>query len=282
LHDERYRGHRVDHSDGASQHALDEERLHGARDLGHGHAFPAFEEKTAEVFRARHEPDAGIEHDTHVRLAEQSVDDRTASPSIGMSCGRIAHAARLDDFTRREQDFQPTQLPIMIAVRRRADPPLECVAEDAPVGRPIDAVDPQARMLARDGFVELLVSDARLDDCVGEIRVDMQHAVHSPKQDDHRGTRERNRRAVSPIAALPARPHRYLVVSGPIHDIAQFVRRGGTHIGKRCSASWRRILTIRNNAIGGNDVLRADDRAQPIEIDPTRDSRRQRTIRYIT
>src|SRR4051794_13663673 len=109
-------------------------------------------------FRLRHQPYPGPRDDAQVGLREHAFDVRADAPFVRVP--RLERATRrraagLDQLARGKHDLHSTEVSEMVPVRRLADAAVECVAEHAPVGWTIRAVDPEAIAVFLEVAIEL-------------------------------------------------------------------------------------------------------------------------------
>ena len=110
-------------------------------------------------------------------------------------------------FAVREHDLHPAVRGHVLRLREVGHPVVERVPDDAPPAQVGDR-DHQLVAARLDRVVEVEPADARLDDGVGELLVDLEHPVHVPQADDHRPVHARRRAAVAVVLARAVRPER--------------------------------------------------------------------------
>ncbi len=111
----------------------------------------------------------------------------------------------------------------MDAVGRVADAVLESIADDAPPPRR-GGRDPQLPACGLQSIEQGEEADARLDQGVTELLVDLEHSIHPLQVEDDTAPEHRRGAAVGEIATGGHRPQRNSVAARDLHDGLDFFR----------------------------------------------------------
>ena len=216
--------------------------------------------------RRRQQPDAHLGDDAVVRLHEHLVRRRaeTALVDVRRLAVRDRPAARPHQLAVGEDDLHPALHHLVLPVGQIGDAVVEGVADHAAPAEVGDR-EPQLVPACLDRLVEVEPPDARLDDGVAELAVDMQHAVHPPQVDDDRAAHPWRRAAVPVVLADPGNPERHvLLVRDPDDRLDLFDRAGlddggGLVVVPVAEPEWiavlGHVLRGREDVLGAHDAL---------------------------
>ncbi len=221
--------------------------------------------------RLGHQPDAHLRHDPEVRLHEELIGRRAEPALVEVPRAVALHRAhaRPHQLAVREHDLHPARrgrpVDAVGHVRRAV---VERVADDA---APAEICNREHELVAAglDRLVEVEPADTGLDDRVGGLLVDLEHAVHAPQADDHGAADPRRGAAVTVVAALPDRPERHLVLVRHPDDLLNLLDRlRHDHRGGRVLVPGRireRVAELPQLVFTGEDVLGSDGGGKALE-----------------
>ena len=252
--------------DRAAEHQLAHDVHHRPEVVVARHHHPARQV----ALRLRHQPDAHLGDDAEVRLEEEAVERRPEAPPVHVpgSAVRDGAHARAHQLAVREHHLQPARVGGVIAVGRVAEAVLQGVADHAAPPE-IGHGDPQLVARRAHRLVQVEEAHARLDDRIGGVAVDLEHAVHPPQVHDDGPAHARRRAAVAVVPALRAHPERDAVVVRDPHDRLELLDRLGLHDGGGLVVVPPRepvgVAELPQLLDVGEHVLRADGRAEAVE-----------------
>ena len=129
--------------------------------------------------------------------------------------------------------------------------------------------EPQLVAAGPDRVVEVEPAHPGLDDGIGALLVDLEHAIHVAEADDHRPAHARRRAAVAVVAALAVRPERHLVLVRDPQDLLDLLDRrrhddgrGGVVVPARVG---ERIAELRELRLRGQHGGRAEGCDEAVE-----------------
>ena len=211
-----------DHPDRLVEHQL-AQRVDDGRQVA---LAPDLQPARHEALRRRQQPDAHLRDDPVVRLHEELVGSRPEPALVDVRglAVRDPAAARPHQLAVREHDLHPALHPLVDAVGEVRDPVVERVPDDA---APAEVGDGEHQLVAArlDRVVEVEPADARLDDRVRRLLVDLEHAVHPAEVDDDRAAHPRRGAAVAVVLADARDPDRHPVLVGDPDDLLDLLDR---------------------------------------------------------
>ncbi len=249
---------------------LQHQRAQGLDERGQVVVAPDAEPERHVALRHRHQPHAHLRDDPEVRLHEERVEGGAEASLVhvpGPVSGHRAHT-RAEQLAARQHDLHPARGRHVGAGREVRRAVLEGVPDDAAPAE-VRHRDHQARPGGPERLVEVEPADARLDDGVRAVLVDLEHAVHPPQAHEHGPVEARRRAAVAVVHPRRMRPERYRMLVRDPHDRLDLLdrlrherRRGRVVVPRR---ERERVAERAELVVAGDHGVGAEGRAERVE-----------------
>ena len=256
------------------RHVLDRpvqhQRAQGLDESGQVVVAPDAEPERHVALRHRHQPHAHLRDDPEVRLHEERVERGSEASLVhvpGPVSGHRAHAGA-EQLAARQHDLHPARGRHVGAGREVRRAVLERVADDAAPAE-VGHRHHEAGPGRAERVVEVEPADARLDDGVRAVLVDLEHAVHPPQAHEHGPVEARRGSAVAVVHPRRVCPERDRVLVRDPHDRLDLLdrlrhqRRRGRVVVPRREREW--VSERAELVLAGDHRVGAKRRAECVE-----------------